>query len=79
MSGEEDFTVVNKALDEYRATIIHENIEELINRVNFFHVSLGTQRGCAIDIRKLEILTNTLVNKVKSVGMDQTIDIDETI
>lgn len=79
MSDEEDFAVVNKALVEYRDTIVHETIEGLIRRVNFFHISLGTQRGCAIDIRKLEILTNILVNKIKSVGMDQTIDIDETI
>ena len=77
--SDEDIAAVNKALDEYLATIIHETIEELIRRVNFFHISLGTQRGCAIDIRKLEILTNILVNKIKSVGMDQTIDIDETI
>lgn len=79
MSDEEDFAFVNKALAKYRDTIIHETIEELIKRANSFHISLGTQRGCAIDIRKLEILTNTLVNKIKSVGMDQPINTEETV
>jgi len=79
MSNEEEFAIMNKALANFKGAIVQENIEALINRVNYFHISLASQRSCAIDIKKLEILTSTLVNKIKSVGMDQTIHIDVTV
>ena len=59
-----DIEMAQKELAEYKLLVSQRSIQELINAVNLFSIGTVSQIGCAMDIKKLEIITHYLVDRV---------------